>query len=126
MEGHLTYTIDGAERKMFFGNYALEQTLEHFNSSVTDVAVLLNEKLFPFLRIFIYHAAAYPVLDEGKEVDFTPFDVHKWIDKTGGSNGEFLVKASREVYKVLGIVEGEESADQKKSQEENLIGETTS
>ena len=56
MEGHLTYKIGEVDRQMFFGNYALEQTLTHFDASVTDLSDLLGKQLLPFLRIFIYHA----------------------------------------------------------------------
>jgi len=48
MEGHLTYKIGEVDRQMFFGNYALEQTLTHFDASVTDLSDLLGKQLLPF------------------------------------------------------------------------------
>lgn len=113
MEGHLTYTIKGVERKLFFGNYALERTLDDMGASVTEVSDLLNSRLLPFIRTFIYHAASYPLLKEGKEVDFTSFDIHDWIDSEGGTSGDFIQKASVKIYACLGVGEGKET--QKKS-----------
>ena len=109
MEGNFNYTIDGVERKFFFGNYALEQTLLEFNVSVSDIADILDTKLLPFLRTFIFNAAAYPILEQGSEPDFTPFGVHKWIDATGGPNGPFMLSAAKKIYKALGV--GESTTD---------------
>lgn len=108
MEGELVYKFPAEnggeiERRFFFGNYALEQTLEELNASVSDISELLNKKLLPFLRKSIYHAACYPVLDAGGHPDFTEFDVHKWIDQTGGTNGEFMQAVSKKVFGSLGI-----------------------
>jgi hypothetical protein len=85
MEGHLTYKIGDEDKQFFFGNYALEQTLTHFDSSVSDLSDLLGKQLLPFLRMFMYHAAAYPIIKKGEVVNFTPFDIHEWIDQAGGS-----------------------------------------
>jgi hypothetical protein len=52
MEGHLTYKIGEVDRQFFFGNYALEQTLTHFDASVTDLSDLLGKQLLPFLESF--------------------------------------------------------------------------
>lgn len=103
MEGHLTYTIDGVERKMFFGNYALEETLNHFDYSISDIDVLLNTKLLQLIRVFTFHAAAYPILKEGGQPEFTEFDIHEWIDKSGGSSGDLVVKISKELFRCLGL-----------------------
>lgn len=113
MEGHLTYTIDGVERKMFFGNYALEQTLLEMGASVTEVSDLLNNKLLTFIRTFIYHAYCYPILAKGEQVDITPFTIYSWIDSTGGTNGDFIQKASKCIYTTLGV--GESDGKEKKS-----------
>ena len=114
MEGNLVYKIGEVERKFFFGNYALEKTLDDFQSSVSDLSELLGTKYLAFFRAFIYHAACYPLLKEGKEIDFVPFDIHEWIDITGGLKGDFLVKSTQHAYKALGLVVSEET--QKKSQ----------
>jgi hypothetical protein len=113
MEGHFSYTINGVERKMFFGNYALEQTLSDMNASVTEVSDILNTKLLPFIRTFVYHAACYPVLKEGKEPDFTAFDIHEWIDSSGGTSGEFIQQASKKIYACLGVGEASETSQKK-------------
>jgi hypothetical protein len=115
MEGHLIYTINGIERKMFFGNYALEETLSHFDSSISDISVLLDKKLLPFMRVFIYHSAAYIMLKDGKEPDFNQFDVHEWIDNTGGSGGDFILKASKELFRCLGLNEVTDQSEKKKT-----------
>jgi hypothetical protein len=117
MQGHLTYKIGEVDRQMFFGNYALEQTLTHFDASVTDLSDLLGKQLLPFLRVFIYHASAYPILKKGEIVDFTEFDVHDWIDNSGGSGGEFILTVSKEVFRVLGL--NTEVTEQKKSKQES-------
>lgn len=114
MEGHLTYKIGDKDVQMFFGNYAVEETLAHFNASVSDISELLNTKLLPFMRVFIYHSAAYPVLEAKEIPEFTPFDVHKWIDETGGTSGDFMKTASRMVYKALGLKVDEEQPEGKK------------
>lgn len=114
MEGHFSYNIGGEERKFFFGNYALEETLTEFNASVSDMATLLDTKLLPFLRAFIYHAAAYPILKAGNRPDFTPFDVHDWIDLTGGANGDFIIQSSKKIYASLGVGESEEVVQSEK------------
>lgn len=114
MEGWLTFTVDGVERRIFFGNYALEMTLAHFEVSVTDVMELLQKNLLGALRVFIYHAAAYPILKEGNEPDFKAFDVHEWIDKTGGASGTLVVPASKELYRALGLTETTEEQPAKK------------
>jgi hypothetical protein len=115
MEGHLTYKIGEVDRQFFFGNYALEQTLEHFDASVSDLSELLGKQLLPFLRMFMYHAAAYPILKKGEVVDFTPFDIHEWIDTAGGSGGQLIMVVSKEVFRVLGL-NTDEQPEQKKSE----------
>jgi hypothetical protein len=117
MEGHLTYKIGEVDRQFFFGNYALEQTLTHFNASVTDLSDLLEKQLLPFLRVFMYHAASYPILKKGEIVDFTEFDIHEWIDIAGGTGGELIVIVSKEVFRVLGL--NTEVTEQKKSKAES-------
>ncbi len=114
MEGHLTYKIDGKDVVMFFGNYALEETLTHFDVSITDIGELLAKKLLPFMRVFIYHAASYPILKAGSNPEFLPFDVHEWIDNHGGSNGDLMQKASKEAFRCLGLI-NEDANKQKKS-----------
>lgn len=117
MEGHLTYKIGEVDRQFFFGNYALEQTLTHFDTSISELSDLLGKQLLPFLRVFMYHAAAYPILKKGEVVDFTPFDVHDWIDQAGGSSGDLILQVSNQVFKALGLnTDGEE---QKKSEVKN-------
>lgn len=115
MEGHFTYTVNGVERKMFFGNYALEQTLTDMGANATDISEILNTKLLPFLRLFIFHSACYPVLKDGKSPDFTPFDIHEWIDSSGGTSGDLIQKASPKIYACLGV--GESDGTQKKSKQ---------
>jgi hypothetical protein len=115
MEGHLTYKIGETDKQFFFGNYALEQTLEHFDASVSDLSELLGKQLLPFLRMFMYHAAAYPILKKGEVVDFTPFDIHEWIDTAGGSGGQLIMVVSKEVFRVLGL-NTDEQPEQKKSE----------
>ena len=115
MEGHLTYKIGDTDKQFFFGNYALEQTLEHFDASVSDLSELLGKQLLPFLRMFMYHAAAYPILKKGEVVDFTPFDIHEWIDTAGGSGGQLIMVVSKEVFRVLGL-NTDEQPEQKKSE----------
>jgi hypothetical protein len=115
MEGHLTYKIGETDKQFFFGNYALEQTLEHFDASVSDLSELLGKQLLPFLRMFMYHAAAYPILKKGEVVDFTPFDIHEWIDTAGGSGGQLIMVVSKEVFRVLGLNTDEQEPEQKKS-----------
>ena len=117
MEGHLTYKIGEVDKQFFFGNYALEQTLNHFNASVTDLSDLLGKQLLPFLRVFMYHAASYPILKKGEIVDFTEFDIHEWIDTAGGSGGQLFVVVSQEVFRVLGL--NTEQVEQKKSKAES-------
>jgi hypothetical protein len=112
MEGHLTIKIDGKDMPMFFGNYALEETLTHFDVSITDIGDLLSKKLLPFMRVFIYHAAAYPILKDRGIPEFTEFDVHKWIDDNGGANGELMIKCSKEAFRCLGLISG--TQDEKK------------
>jgi len=116
MEGHLTYKIGERDKQFFFGNYALEQTLEHFDASVSDLSELLGKQLLPFLRMFMYHAAAYPILKKGEVVDFTPFDIHEWIDTAGGSGGQLIMFVSKEVFRVLGLNTDEQEPEQKKSE----------
>lgn len=115
MEGHLTIKIDGKDVPMFFGNYALEETLAHFDVSITDIGDLLQKKLLPFMRVFIYHAAAYPILKRGEIVDFTEFDIHEWIDKEGGSNGHLMVKCSKEAFRCLGLGSSDEGTEKKRT-----------
>jgi len=117
MEGHLTYKIGDVDRQFFFGNYALEQTLIHFDASVSDLSDLLGKQLLPFLRTFMFHAATYPIIKKGEIIDFTEFDVHEWIDVTGGSGGQLIIVVSKEVFRVLGL--NTEVAEQKKSKAES-------
>jgi len=116
MEGHLTYKIGDVDRQFFFGNYALEQTLTHFDASVSDLSDLLGKQLLPFLRMFMFHAATYPIIKKGEVINFTPFDVHEWIDTAGGSGGELIMVVSKEVFRVLGL--NTEATEQKKSKAE--------
>jgi hypothetical protein len=117
MEGHLTYKIGEVDRQFFFGNYALEQTLNHFDASVSDLGDLLGKQLLPFLRVFMYHAAAYPILKKAEIVDFTEFDVHEWIDSSGGSGGDLIIVVSKYVFQALGL--NSEATEQKKSKAES-------
>jgi hypothetical protein len=115
MEGHLTYKIGDEERQFFFGNYALEQTLTHFDASVSDLSDLLGKQLLPFLRMFMYHAAAYPIIKKGEVVNFTEFDIHEWIDTAGGSSGDLIIVVSKEIFRVLGLNTNDQP-EQKKSE----------
>lgn len=117
MEGKLSYkfpTEDGGEieRHFDFGNYALEMSLEEMDASISDLTELLNKKAFRFLRVFIFHAACYPIIKKGDVVNFTSFDIHEWIDSTGGVNGLFMVEVNRVVLKSLGLIE---TVEEKKS-----------
>lgn len=114
MEGKLRYKIGETEREFDFGNYALEMALEDLDASISDLAELLNRKMMKFLRVFIFHAAAYPVIKKGETLDFTPFDVHGWIDETGGVNGKFIVEVNRVVLKSLGLVQADETEKKRK------------
>jgi len=116
MEGHLTYKIGDEDKQFFFGNYALEQTLTHFDASVSDLSDLLGKQLLPFLRMFMFHAATYPIIKKGEVINFTEFDVHEWIDNAGGSGGELIMVVSKEVFRVLGL--NTEDTEQKKSKAE--------
>ena len=116
MEGHLTYKIGDENKQFFFGNYALEQTLTHFDASVSDLSDLLGKQLLPFMRMFMYHAAAYPIIKKGEVVDFTPFDIHEWIDKAGGSGGDLVMVVSKEIFRVLGLNTETDQPEQKKSE----------
>lgn len=121
MEGHLTHTIDGVERKMFFGNYALEQTLRGMDCSISDLGDtpekkgVLTLRTLEMVRTFMFHATAYPILKEGGTLDFNLFDMHEWIDKTGGPNGELVDSVSKKMFEVLGLKA--EETKQKKSQQ---------
>jgi len=119
MEGHLIYKIGEEDKQFFFGNYALEQTLTHFDASVSDLSDLLGKQLIPFLRMFMFHAAAYPILKKGEAVNFTNFDVHEWIDKTGGPSGQLIVEVSKQVFNVLGLNTEQAQVEEKKSEEKS-------
>ena len=67
------------------------------------------------MRTFIYHSAAYIMLKDGKEPDFNQFDVHEWIDQTGGSGGEFMQKASKELFRCLGLTDSTDKPEKKKT-----------
>ena len=116
MEGHLTYKIGDEERQFFFGNYALEQTLTHFDASVSDLSDLLGKQLLPFIRMFMFHAATYPIIKKGEIVNFTEFDIHEWIDKSGGSSGDLVMVVSKEIFRVLGLNSEINQPEQKKSE----------
>ena len=122
MEGHLTYTIDGNERKMFFGNYALEQTLRDMDCSISDLGDtpekkgVLTSRTLEMVRTFMFHATAYPILKEGGKPDFALFDMHEWIDGCGGPNGDLVQVVSKKMFEVLGLVS--EDSKQKKSKAE--------
>lgn len=113
MEGILIFKIGEVEREFNFGNYALEQTLDEMGIAVTDLSEVMRKRLLVFMRTFIYHAACYPILDRKETPDFTPFDVHKWIDVTGGSQGEFMKTASQKIYQALGMTESEDTEQKK-------------
>jgi len=119
MEGYVVFKIDGVERRMFFGNYALEKTLDHFGVSVSDIGTLLNTKLLPLIRMFLYYGAEDQLWKEEKrEPDFTPRDIHDWIDQSGGSSGELVIKVSKELFRCLGLTNSEpEKKEQKKSKQ---------
>jgi hypothetical protein len=116
MEGHLTYKIGDEDRQFFFGNYALEQTLTHFDASVSDLSDLLGKQLLPFIRMFMYHAATYPIIKKGEIVNFTEFDIHEWIDQAGGSSGNLVMVVSKEIFRVLGLNTENDQPEQKKSE----------
>jgi len=118
MEGHLTYKIGDTDRVFFFGNYALEETLNHFETSVTDIDPLIKLKYVAFIRIFMFHAASYPILKKGEIPDFTELDIHEWIDKTGGILGDLVVNCLSEINRVLGR-NNAESDTQKKSKKKS-------
>lgn len=116
MEGHLTYKIGEVDRQFFFGNYALEQTLNHFDASVSDLSELLGKQLLPFIRMFMFHAASYPIIKKGEVVNFTAFDIHEWIDEAGGSGGQLVVVVSKEIFRVLGLNTDPDQPEQKKNE----------
>jgi hypothetical protein len=109
MEGHLTYKIGEVDRQFFFGNYALEKVLQHFNISVTDLHTIPNSRQMEFVRVWMFHAACYPILKNGGVPDFTEFDTYEWVD---ASKSDILVKVNDAITKSLGISESDE---QKKS-----------
>jgi hypothetical protein len=55
------------------------------------------------------------MLKDGKEPDFNQFDVHEWIDNTGGSGGDFILKASKELFRCLGLNEVTDQSEKKKT-----------
>jgi len=113
MEGHLIYTINGIERKMFFGNYALEKVLQHFDISISDLGKIPDSKEMEFVRVWMFHAACYPILKDGGVPDFTEFDTYQWVDD---SKSDILVKVNEAIHKSLGLGE---ISEQKKSKAES-------
>lgn len=108
MDGHLTYSINGIERKMFFGNYALEKVLQHFDISVSDLHTIADSRQMEFVRVWMFHAACYPILKEGGIPDFTEFDTYEWVD---ASKSDILVKVNEAIAQSLGL--GEISEEKK-------------
>jgi hypothetical protein len=109
MEGHLTYSINGIDLKMFFGNYALEKVLQHFNITVNELHTISNSRHIEFVRVYMFHAACYPILKQGGIPDFTEFDTYEWVDV---SKGDILLKVNEAISKSLGL---EEISEEKKN-----------
>ncbi len=113
MEGHLTYKIGEVDRQFFFGNYALEKVLQHFNISVGDLNTIPDSRHMEFVRVWMFHAACYPILKQGGIPDFTEFDTYEWVD---ASKSDILVKVNEAINKSLGLVE---ETEQKKNKAES-------
>lgn len=112
MEGHFSYTIDGVERKFFFGNYALEQVLKHFDIGVDEISNIPKSREMEFVRVWMYHAACYPILKSGGVPDFTEFDTYEWVD---ASKSSILIAVTQAVQKSLGLVDVTEQKKSKKA-----------
>jgi hypothetical protein len=112
MEGNFNYTIDGVERKFFFGNYALEKVLHHFNIGVDELQNIPKSREMEFVRVWMYHAACYPILKDGGIPDFKEIDSYGWVD---ASNSHILVAVTEAVQKSLGM---SNAVDEKKSQKQ--------
>jgi len=112
MEGHLTYVINGIERKMFFGNYALEKVLKHFNVSLNDLDKIPDSDQLEFIRIYMYHAMIYVILKDGGTPDFREIDTHEWVEE---SNYDLITKVTEVINESLRRRNITESDTQKKS-----------
>lgn len=121
MEGYLSHTFkdkDGNDFTVpfFIGSYALENSLIELDASLSDLEDLVNKKLLPLIRLYMFYSAEYQAHSTGQAFTFTRIDAYNWIDQTGGIEGEFFFAFSKAVFKDLGLTTNEpEKAEQKKS-----------
>jgi len=112
MEGHLIYTINGIERKMFFGNYALEKVLKHFKISISKIGEIPPGDEMEFIRVWMYHAACYSILKDGGVPDFTEFDTYEWVDS---SKSDILIRVNAAIQDSLGMIDSSDKPEKKKT-----------
>lgn len=103
MEGYFKHKIGEKEIEFFIGNYSLERTLEELDASLSEIGDLLNKKFMPTIRLFMFFSAEYQALKTGQDFTYTKFQVFEWIDQTGGTEGEFYIKFTREFMRALGL-----------------------
>lgn len=103
-EGELKYKIEGKVIGFFCGTYALEMTLEAMNASLSDLGELLNKRYMSTLRHYMYYSAEYyATVIKDQEFPYSEKDVFKWIDGTGGIEGEFYQKFNATFMRSMGI-----------------------
>jgi hypothetical protein len=89
------------------------------NASLSDLGELLNKRFMPLVRLYMFYSAEYQALKNGEDFPYTPFDVHSWIDETGGTDGEFYLKFTKTLLVSLGISPKETAEPEKKSIKKN-------
>lgn len=119
MEGFLSHKIGDKEIHFFIGVYSLEKSLEEMDASLSDLGELLNKKFMPLVRLYMFYSAEYQALKNGESFPYTAFDVHSWIDETGGTDGEFYLKFTKTLLQSLGISPKETDEPEKKSIKKN-------
>lgn len=107
MEGYLShkFNINGNEVEIsfFIGVYSLEKCLEEMDASLSDLAMLLNKKFMPMVRLYMYYSAEYQAMKTGQPFPYSKTDVYEWIDGSGGTDGEFYGKFTKSLLISLGV-----------------------
>lgn len=74
------------EKEFHFGIGFLNELLDGTGLKLDELGTQTDAVLIPKM---IYYSLAYSYKRNGKEIDFTMFDVNDWIDENGGIGGSF-------------------------------------
>jgi hypothetical protein len=106
--------INGIERTFHFGLGFLGQLFDETDITFANIDSLLVSNPFKTLPLLMYHSLSYGYLRDGKELDFTIYNINDWVDADENIGVDFIEKFKNSLTKDVPAQEIETDVKKKK------------